>query len=283
MGTMKGRVPGVPVILLQPNYKVRIQLWWRCALCSYYFPPHQYRAVWKQQQDMGLPPRKIFSFLRTIKNDVTVKTADVYRIPCECGKVYIGQTGSLIKSRLNDHHRHIRLHHPEKSAVAEHGINWGLRTGIHRCSAEDDNMYGPDLKGRDGPLRVSFVTGEDLDISMLKCQLRPMGSERAHYTYSTLPATPSPIHRSSGVYLKSPDWAGSVSASRIQIDPFPSDSHLLQPHMYGPSEYRLITPRLSLKRQPNRRNEIVLWLFSYPDWGFPCFFSVVRHITGCNS
>ena len=33
----------------------------------------------------------------------------VYRIPCECGKVYIGDTGRPIQDRIKEHDRDIRL------------------------------------------------------------------------------------------------------------------------------------------------------------------------------
>jgi predicted GIY-YIG superfamily endonuclease len=51
-----------------------------------------------------------------------MKTPGVYSISCEFGKVYIGQTGCSIEIRINEHRRHIRLYHPEKSAMAEHSV-----------------------------------------------------------------------------------------------------------------------------------------------------------------
>jgi hypothetical protein len=52
-----------------------------------------------------------------------LRTPGIYKIPCECGKVYIGQTGRTIQLRIKEHERHIRLVQPEKSAVAEHSFN----------------------------------------------------------------------------------------------------------------------------------------------------------------
>jgi hypothetical protein len=40
----------------------------------------------------------------------------------KCGQVYIGQTGQSIETRIKEHHQHIQLGHPEKSAVAEHRL-----------------------------------------------------------------------------------------------------------------------------------------------------------------
>jgi hypothetical protein len=36
---------------------------------------------------VGLPPRKITSFLRPVKDDLGLRTPGVYNIPCECGRV----------------------------------------------------------------------------------------------------------------------------------------------------------------------------------------------------
>jgi hypothetical protein len=51
-------------------------------------------------RSVGTPPRKISGFLRPVKGDLGLKTAGVYSIPCECGKVYVGQTGRSIETEL---------------------------------------------------------------------------------------------------------------------------------------------------------------------------------------
>ena len=54
----------------------------------------------------------------------TVKPAKqdgvVYKIPCECGKVYIGETGRSMHERIKEHDRDIRLARTQSSAVSEH-------------------------------------------------------------------------------------------------------------------------------------------------------------------
>jgi hypothetical protein len=52
-----------------------------------------------------------------------LRTPGVYSIPCEGGRVYIGQSGRSIQLRIKEHNRHIRLAQPDKWAVAEHSIN----------------------------------------------------------------------------------------------------------------------------------------------------------------
>ena len=70
-----------------------------------------------------LPPRKIYSYLPPVKDVLGLRTPGVYSIPCECGKVYIEQSGQSIQISIKAHNRHIQLAETDKSAVAEHSIN----------------------------------------------------------------------------------------------------------------------------------------------------------------
>ena len=49
----------------------------------------------------------------------------VYRILCECGKVYIGETGRSMQERMKEHDRDIRLARTQTSAVSEHAHETG--------------------------------------------------------------------------------------------------------------------------------------------------------------
>ena len=57
--------------------------------------------------------------------DSTKQDGVVYRIPCECGKVYIGETGRPMQDRIKEHDRDIRFARTQTSAVAEHTNNTG--------------------------------------------------------------------------------------------------------------------------------------------------------------
>jgi predicted GIY-YIG superfamily endonuclease len=74
-------------------------------------------------KSVALPPRKIVSYFLLVKDSLGLKTPGVYSIPCECGRVYIGQSGRSVHLRIKEHNRHIRLAQSNKSAVAEHRIN----------------------------------------------------------------------------------------------------------------------------------------------------------------
>jgi len=70
-----------------------------------------------------VPPRKIFSYLPPVRDALGLRIPGIYSIPCECSRVYIGQSSRSIQLRIKEHSRHIRLAQPNKSAVAEHNIN----------------------------------------------------------------------------------------------------------------------------------------------------------------
>jgi predicted GIY-YIG superfamily endonuclease len=67
--------------------------------------------------------QNLFSYLPAVNEVLGLRTPGIYSIPCECGRVYIGQSGRNIQLRIKEHNRHIRLAQPYKSAVAEHSIN----------------------------------------------------------------------------------------------------------------------------------------------------------------
>ena len=52
--------------------------------------------------------------------DPTKQDGVVYRIPCECGKVYIGETERPVQERIKEHDRDIRFARTETSNVCEH-------------------------------------------------------------------------------------------------------------------------------------------------------------------
>jgi hypothetical protein len=74
-------------------------------------------------KSVALPHRKIASYLPPFKEATGLRTPGIYRIPCECGSVHIGQRGQPIQHRIKEHSRHIKLAQTNKSVVAEHSIN----------------------------------------------------------------------------------------------------------------------------------------------------------------
>jgi hypothetical protein len=75
------------------------------------------------KKSFALLPRKIISYFPLVKDSLRLKTPFVYSIPCECGRVYIGQSGRSIQLQIKKHNGYLRLAQPDKSAVAKHSIN----------------------------------------------------------------------------------------------------------------------------------------------------------------
>jgi len=74
-------------------------------------------------KSVAIAPKKISSYMPPTKDAPGLKTPAIYEIPCECGKVYIGQSGRSVQFRIKEHERHMRLSQPDKSAVTEHSFN----------------------------------------------------------------------------------------------------------------------------------------------------------------
>ena len=116
-----------------------------------------------------LPPAKIRQKLRPIKDDLGLNTPGVYKIPCECGLVYIGQTGRTIEERRKEHQRHLRLLYPEKSAVAEHSLEQQHRilfedtTALHRTSRYNDRLIKEAIEIRLHPENYNRDSGQQLN------------------------------------------------------------------------------------------------------------------------
>jgi hypothetical protein len=82
-------------------------------------------------KSVGLPNITLSSLVRPVNDNLGLRNPDVYKIPCDCGKVCIRQTCRSVDVRLKEHQRHIRLEHSDKSAMAEHSINQGHRILFH--------------------------------------------------------------------------------------------------------------------------------------------------------
>jgi hypothetical protein len=76
-------------------------------------------------------PRKISSFLWSVKDNLGLKKPGIYSIPCECCQVCTGQMCHSTDTRLKEYQQHTCLEHLVKAAMAEHSINLGV---LHHTS-----------------------------------------------------------------------------------------------------------------------------------------------------
>ncbi|CAK1596643.1 unnamed protein product [Parnassius mnemosyne] len=66
------------------------------------------------------PPKKISQFLPSVKCNIPLQDAGVYKLDCECGLSYIGQTKRSIKTRVKEHIADVKHQRSGKSAVCDH-------------------------------------------------------------------------------------------------------------------------------------------------------------------
>jgi hypothetical protein len=52
----------------------------------------------KHIKTIHIPARKSIHMLGSVKDKLGLKVPNIYRIPCECGKVHVGQTGRTIQT-----------------------------------------------------------------------------------------------------------------------------------------------------------------------------------------
>lgn len=69
------------------------------------------------------PHKKISQYLRPIKSHIPFQDAGVYKLDCECGLSYIGQTKRSIGTRIKEHIADIKHNRSNKSALCEHISN----------------------------------------------------------------------------------------------------------------------------------------------------------------
>jgi hypothetical protein len=95
----------------------------------------------------GIPCRKISSFLQPIQNDLAFETLGICSITCNCGKVYIEQTGCSIENMVREHHHHIWLDNPDNQ-LAEYYIS------MDYCILQNDTIIlAKESRGMDKVIR----------------------------------------------------------------------------------------------------------------------------------
>ena len=99
----------------------------------------------------------------------------VYRVPCECGSVYVGETGRQMKTRIEEHKRAVMKADPN-NAIAEHvcstghQIQWDETTSIDH----DGDWFRRRIKEFEAlHIRSSNAMNSDSGLSLNPCWTAP--------------------------------------------------------------------------------------------------------------
>ena len=95
------------------------------------------------------------------------KCGVVYEVPCsECNKVYVGQTGNSLDTRLKQHQAACRLFQTDKSALAQHAIE-----ADHRIGWSNAKVVTNETRWRQRLLAEAFHTTKQSDRALNRCDL----------------------------------------------------------------------------------------------------------------
>lgn len=67
-----------------------------------------------------------------------LQTPGVYKIPCSCGKFYVGETGRGVSTRLKEHEKYTELRHA-RSTMVEHQLTTKHKILFDKTSALTKN------------------------------------------------------------------------------------------------------------------------------------------------
>ena len=99
---------------------------YQSSICLPYIGPASHKIEIILRNEAGIKvyhsiENKLFRALCAHKDNINEsQKPGVHRIPCECGLVYIGETGRNLSVRLKEHKTNCEKDEQDKSAVARH-------------------------------------------------------------------------------------------------------------------------------------------------------------------
>ena len=95
------------------------------------------------------------------------KCGAVYEVPCGyCDRVYVGQTGNSLETRLKQHQAACRSFQIDKSALAEHSVQ-----ADHRINWSDAKVVTNETRWRQRLLAEAFHTNMRSDQALNRCDM----------------------------------------------------------------------------------------------------------------
>ena len=133
--------------------------------------------------------------IRTVfKSDTTLRSKDpadpnkqdcvVYKIPCTCGKVYVGETGRPMQERMKENDKNIRLARTQNSAVSEHANGTGHKPVWNKTKliARESHWYTRKVKEaihiRPNPNNINRDSGAEIPEAWMPSKRKHLNQRR---------------------------------------------------------------------------------------------------------
>jgi hypothetical protein len=151
----------------------------------------------------SLPQKKMHSFLQPVKDDLVLKTPDMYGVPCKYGQVYIRQAGDSIETRVKEQQHIICLQQPDISTMAKHNINLGHHIYLQNTNLCTESRYVELMirVGTEMELHHNSMNREDgLCLSQSWKPLIPHSQRRQEVFDTTVPVLTWPLGQHTGLF-----------------------------------------------------------------------------------
>lgn len=90
--------------------------------CRLVYSQLGWMASWFGFQPIYQPLRKLGTWFHRVKDNLELRPPGIYKNPCGCGRVYIGERGRTAIEQIMEHASYILLNQAEKSALAKHCV-----------------------------------------------------------------------------------------------------------------------------------------------------------------
>ena len=135
-----------------------------------------------------------------------------YRIPCECSKIYVGETGRPMQERMKKHERDILLACTQTSTICEHAIKNGHHPLWNKVKFIDRDSHWYTTRKLSTQDFTSITVTRTTELKFLKCGYQQSRNTAGDWYHS------KPPRKQLGVRsLRKPELTGTMGIEIYQL------------------------------------------------------------------